>query len=266
MGKIKALGVGVLVSIMALGATPTSADEQVSIGESWNEPITGNERLELAVETTLPLWNEDGYKIYFDKGEEEYKVFEVYEISDDENLVSLVCYELEDSSTYRTLYEVDEFEVTNWEEILTDECVIALDENYEATLGENSGKCVVIVTTFDERSYGGVWTPTTRTYWESVEVPGSQTGTAVHGEYNCSFVGTESYPLGDVNCDSMVNSVDLLSMKKSLLGLTGVFNLQDLNLDDKVTVIDLLMLKRYLLGFSDMNDEVPYRMVASTGY
>jgi len=60
--------------------------------------------------------------------------------------------------------------------------------------------------------------------------------------------------LGDYNSDGKVNSSDLLTLKKYLLGIEDSINVTnaDLNADEKVNISDLLILKKYLLGLATL--------------
>ncbi|MCD7799853.1 MAG: dockerin type I repeat-containing protein [Ruminococcus sp.] len=61
--------------------------------------------------------------------------------------------------------------------------------------------------------------------------------------------------LDDVNLDGKVNTADLLTLKRYLLGLSddeSICSYGDINLDGKTNTADLLMLKRYLLGLVDL--------------
>jgi Leucine-rich repeat (LRR) protein len=64
------------------------------------------------------------------------------------------------------------------------------------------------------------------------------------------------YKLGDVNGDRTPNGLDLLKLKKHILGqitLTGLeFKAADINRDGKVDGLDLLKLKKFLLGQSGL--------------
>lgn len=66
---------------------------------------------------------------------------------------------------------------------------------------------------------------------------------------------------GDVSGDGLVNVLDLLKVKRHLLGLTGLSgaNLEasDINHDGVVNVLDCLLVKRFILGTIDINQYNP---------
>ena len=62
--------------------------------------------------------------------------------------------------------------------------------------------------------------------------------------------GSNSGSLGDLNSDGKIDSIDLISMKKYLLGLETIKNptLADLDVSGTVDALDFSLLKQYLLG------------------
>ena len=61
-----------------------------------------------------------------------------------------------------------------------------------------------------------------------------------------------SYQKGDVNGDGKISLLDLVHIKRHLLGISTLegtqFAAADINEDGKVTLLDYAMVKRHLLG------------------
>lgn len=62
--------------------------------------------------------------------------------------------------------------------------------------------------------------------------------------------GVESKKSGDINSDGQIDSVDLLLMKKHILGIEAIANIQsaDLNSDEVIDALDYTIMKRFLSG------------------
>lgn len=72
------------------------------------------------------------------------------------------------------------------------------------------------------------------------------------GSGTTSGGGTTSYGKGDVNGDGKISLIDLVHIKRHLLGISTLegtqFAAADINGDGKVTLLDYAMVKRHLLG------------------
>jgi hypothetical protein len=84
--------------------------------------------------------------------------------------------------------------------------------------------------------------------WNSIEI-GDDNAALLNATIH--FLGStaqEETTTGDLNGDGEVNALDLLAIKRSLLGIDETSNAGDINGDGAVNVVDLLTLKRYILG------------------
>lgn len=82
--------------------------------------------------------------------------------------------------------------------------------------------------------------------------------------------GVNLVKLGDINLDQDVNAVDLLGLKKHLLGLENITNKVSLiganiKQDETINVLDLLGMKKHLLGIEELDTTTRYigNLVAS---
>lgn len=63
--------------------------------------------------------------------------------------------------------------------------------------------------------------------------------------------------LGDINADGKISIVDLILVRKQLLGMSSTkneyFQASDVNQDGKVSIVDLIFIRKHLLGLSSIS-------------
>ena len=99
-------------------------------------------------------------------------------------------------------------------------------------------------------SVGTSETPGTSNVPGASEVPGTSDKPVVPGESEKPSIGeSQTYVKGDANEDGKVSTLDLLLVKKYLLGKIDILGADaDVNGDGKVSTLDLLLVKKILLG------------------
>ena len=70
--------------------------------------------------------------------------------------------------------------------------------------------------------------------------------TEVGAEYDISIKNIRLYALGDVDFNGNIDTSDLASLKKSLLGAESIIEFADVNNDGKTNILDLISLKKML--------------------
>ena len=70
--------------------------------------------------------------------------------------------------------------------------------------------------------------------------------TEVGAEYDISIKSIRLYALGDVDFNGNIDTSDLASLKKSLLGAESIIEFADVNNDGKTNILDLISLKKML--------------------
>lgn len=91
--------------------------------------------------------------------------------------------------------------------------------------------------------------------WYSCEYESDKVGNIYHIDYtNLSQYNGDNFIYGDCNDDGEVNPLDILALKRYILGINTEINrnTSDLNQDGTINLLDLLTFKRYLLGLNNM--------------
>ena len=70
--------------------------------------------------------------------------------------------------------------------------------------------------------------------------------TEAGAEYDISIKNIRLYALGDVDFNGNIDTSDLASLKKSLLGAESIIEFADVNNDGKTDILDLISLKKML--------------------
>lgn len=252
MKKSKGVALSLALGTLALGAVPVSA-ENLEEGISLTVPVT-----DLAVYTT------DGYSVYLSG--DEYSVQHVYEvisISDDTTLISILRTKKEDFLA-TSIYLVDDFSIESFKDLSNlEEYKLETLKEGEWTLGDNSGKTVVIVTNINsnnEIDENRFVIPPLTVIFRAVDSDPSMSSALSGSQYGL-YVTAQEVLTGDVTGDDKVSIMDLLSLKKGLLGLKEVTTLGDINNDGRVNSADLIQLKKYLLGLSEFADETTVKLI-----
>lgn len=253
MKKSKGVALSLALGILALGAVPVSA-ENLEEGISLTVPVTD-----------LAVYAADGYSVYL-SGDDEYSVQHVYEVisvDDDTTLVSILRTKKEDFLA-TSVYLVDDFSVESFKDLSNlEEYKLETLKEGEWTLGDSSGKTVVIVTNINSNNKideNRFVIPPLTVIFKAVDSDPSMSSALSGSQYGL-YVTAQEVLTGDVTGDDKVSIMDLLSLKKGLLGLKKVTTLGDINNDGRVNSADLIQLKKYLLGLSEFADETTVKLI-----
>ncbi|MGI5990220.1 MAG: dockerin type I domain-containing protein [Lachnospiraceae bacterium] len=98
----------------------------------------------------------------------------------------------------------------------------------------------------------------TNTYTLTITRRSSSSGDQGGGNSDSTDSGTsQSWVRGDANGDGKVGAVDILVIKRSMLGYTELSETQslsaDANNDGKVSILDILKIKRHILGYETIS-------------
>lgn len=262
MRKNNTITLSLMIGALTLGAMPVSAD---TIGDSQSKTVPV---------TDLAVYTDDNYSMYLggDSADSIYYIYEVIKVDEDLNLYS-VTQELSESnsgfSDYfdTSLYLVDDFsmedfkDLSSLEEYEVEKTVPdGMGTETKWTLGDASGKTAVVVTWIDGVEETGFTTPSLTTFFET-GVSDPNLGSAAWASVHQTRITAQEVLTGDVNRDGNVSVIDLLHLKKGLLGLEEATTLGDVNNDGSVNAVDLLQLKRFLLGLYDFTNDTVTKLV-----